>query len=102
MDDSTVGLELQDATEGYMFEVGSLRDVLEDISDARDPRGKRWPQVVVLLLALLAKLAGEDKLRGIAQWVNLRIVWLNRSLQLRPRTNRQRQLSGPHATTYSR
>lgn len=102
MNDSTLSFELQDATEGYVFEVGSLRDVLEDVADARDPRGKRWPQVVVLLLALLAKLAGEDKLRGMAQWINLRIDWLNRTLQLRPRYNRQRQVSGPHATTYSR
>lgn len=102
MNDSTRDNERQAATDGYVFEVGSLRDVLEDVADARDPRGKRWPQVVVLLLALLAKLAGEDKLRGIAQWINLRIGWLNRTLQLRPRFNRKHQLSGPHATTYSR
>jgi predicted transposase YbfD/YdcC len=102
MNHNTLGIALQDATDGYVFEVGSVRDVLEDVADARDPRGKRWPQAVVLLFALLAKLAGEDKLRGIAQWINLRIGWLNHTLQLRPRFNRKRQLSGPHATTYSR
>ena len=102
MNHNTLGIALQDATDGYVLEVGSVRDVLEDVADARDPRGKRWSQALILLFALLAKLAGEDKLRGIAQWVNLRIGWLNRTLQLRPRTNRTGQVSGPHATTYSR
>lgn len=102
MNHSILGFELQDATDGFVFEVGSLRAVLEEVGDARDPRGKRWPQVTVLLFALLAKLSGEDKLRGIAQWVTERVGWLNRVLQLPARYNRKGALSGPHATTYSR
>jgi len=40
--------------------------------DARDARGLRYALVTVLVFILLAKLAGEDHLRGISQWVKLR------------------------------
>jgi predicted transposase YbfD/YdcC len=46
-------------------------------------------------LILLAKLAGEDHLRGIAQWVRLRKERLAEALGLV-------KVQAPHATTYSR
>lgn len=39
------------------------------LHDQRDARGIRYALVTVLVFVLLAKLAGEDFLRGIAQWV---------------------------------
>ena len=55
----------------------------------------RWSQVTVLVFIILAKLAGEDHLHGIAQWVRLRQVELAVALALvKPQA--------PHATTYSR
>jgi predicted transposase YbfD/YdcC len=49
----------------------------------------------VLVFVVLAKLAGENHLRGIAQWVKLRAVLLATFLALA-------QPQAPHATTYSR
>jgi hypothetical protein len=37
---------------------------------------------VVLTLLVLAKLAGETKMSGIAQWARLRAEWLSRVLSL--------------------
>jgi predicted transposase YbfD/YdcC len=63
--------------------------------DARDARGLRYALVTVLVFILLAKLAGEDYLRGISQWVKLRQEQLACALGLdKPQA--------PHATTYSR
>jgi predicted transposase YbfD/YdcC len=57
---------------GFVFEIDSLYDRLEGLSDARDARGKRYPLAVVLLLIILAKLSGEDRPSGIAEWVRQR------------------------------
>jgi predicted transposase YbfD/YdcC len=57
---------------GFVFEIGSLYDRLEGLSDARDARGKRYPLAVVLMLIILAKLSGEDRPSGIAAWVRHR------------------------------
>ena len=84
--------QLQDP---FFFDVGSLYDYLERLTDRRDPRGLRYPLPVTLVLVLLAKLAGEQEPRGIAQWVALRQSWLYKALQF------QRQ-TVPHPTTYSR
>jgi predicted transposase YbfD/YdcC len=102
MHHSTLGFELQDATPGFIFEVGSLYDELQTVGDTRKARGKRWSTALVLLFALLAKLAGQDSARGIATWINLRIQTLNEVLQLPVYHNRKREVSGPHATTYAR
>jgi predicted transposase YbfD/YdcC len=102
MDNNILGFELQDATPGFVFDLGSLYDELQTVADTRKAQGKRWPTALVLLFALLAKLAGQDSARGIAGWINLRIETLNQVLQLPVYYNRQRAVSGPHATTYGR
>ena len=81
--------------EGFCFAVDSLFAVLCTLQDQRDARGLRYALVTVLVFIILAKLAGEDHLRGIAQWVRLRQVELGVALALvKPQA--------PHATTYSR
>lgn len=102
MDNSRVDFELQDAMPGYVFDVGSLYDEMQTVPDTRKAQGKRWPSGLILLFAVLAKLAGQDSARGIASWINLRIQTLNRVLQLPVYTNRRHEVSGPHATTYGR
>lgn len=82
-------------TEGYVFEVGSLFEALCTLHDQRDARGLRYALVTVLVFTLLAKLAGENHLRGIAQWVRCRAVLLATFLQLA-------KVQAPHPTTYSR
>ena len=66
-------LDAGPGSEGTRFVVdwGSLYDFLTRLEDRRDPRGVRYPLAWVLTMALLAKLAGENRLTGIAEWVQL-------------------------------
>ncbi|MGB8643814.1 MAG: transposase family protein [Anaerolineae bacterium] len=57
---------------GFMFEMGSLFEALCGLHDQRDARGLRDSLTTVLSYLVLAKLAGENHLRGIAQWVDRR------------------------------
>jgi predicted transposase YbfD/YdcC len=81
--------------EGLLVDVGSLFGALAELRDRRDARGLRYALVTVLLFMVLAKLCGEDHLRGIAAWVRLRRDGLAEAFGLR-------QPQAPHATTYSR
>lgn len=77
------------------FEVDSLYDWLGQVGDRRARRGVRYPLVAVLTIVVLAKLAGEDEARGIAEWAQWRGEELARALHLKRETM-------PHHTTYSR
>ena len=81
--------------EGFVVHLDSLFAALATLTDQRDARGLRYALVTMLVYVLLAKLAGEDHLRGIAQWVALRKEGLARVLGLA-------KPQAPHATTYSR
>ena len=61
----------------------SLYERLQKVPDRRKERGKRYEAAVVLTLLVLAKLAGETKMSGIAQWARLRGSWLSQVLALR-------------------
>jgi predicted transposase YbfD/YdcC len=81
--------------EGVVFTVASLTTWLAGLGDARRARGKRYPLPQVLLLLVLAKLSGEDRPSGIAEWVALRRESLQAALGLAwPRM--------PHHNTYRR
>jgi predicted transposase YbfD/YdcC len=90
-----LAFEINLKSEGVVFEIGSLFEALCTLHDQRDARGLRYRLVTVLVYMILAKLAGENHLRGIAQWVRLRAVLLARFLALS-------KVQAPHATTYSR
>jgi predicted transposase YbfD/YdcC len=81
--------------EGVVIDVDSLFAALTKLKDRRDARGLRYHLVTVLVFIVLAKLCGEDHLRGIAQWVALRKATLAEALGLA-------KPQAPHATTYSR
>ena len=81
--------------EGFLLDLDSLFAVLAQLVDRRDARGLRYALVTALVFLLLAKLCGEDHLRGIAQWVALRKEVLAEALGLA-------KPQAPHATTYSR
>lgn len=84
-----------DLREGFAFDVGSLFDHLTTLHDQRDARGLRYALVTVLVFVILAKLAGENHLRGIAEWVAHRKELLAEGLGLvKPQA--------PHPSTYSR
>ena len=59
------------ATE-FVIEVGSLYDSFKSIQDMRKKRGIRYSLPTLLLLIVLAKLCGQDKPYGIADWVKQR------------------------------
>lgn len=90
-----LAFEINLRPEGFVFEVGSLFEALCTLHDRRDARGLRYALVTVLVFIVLAKLAGENHLRGIAQWVRLRSASLATFLALE-------KVQAPHATTYSR
>lgn len=69
-------------TDGFLVDVGSLYARLSQLSDKRKAKGKRYSLGLVLLLLLLAKLAGEDKPSGIAEWAQHRCQRLAAMLQL--------------------
>ena len=58
---------------GYLYEIGSLYAFLQQVTDTRKAKGKRYSLAMLLVLILLAKLGGEDQPSGIAEWVAHRI-----------------------------
>jgi predicted transposase YbfD/YdcC len=59
-------------TDAVAFDAADLASYLEQLTDTRDKRGKIYPLGMILTLVLLAKLAGEDKPSGMAEWIRLR------------------------------
>lgn len=68
---------------GQVLDLGSLYHRFAGLQDKRKARGKRYSLAMILLAMFLAKLCGEDKPSGIAEWVALRGEWLARVLGLK-------------------
>ena len=81
--------------EGQLMDVGSLHAELCKLKDSRKARGKRYRLETVLMLILLAKVCGEDKPSGIAEWAKHRLTWLCEALKL----ERKKM---PHRSSYER
>ena len=81
--------------EGFVIDVDSLYGFLCRLKDSRHARGVRYALVTLLVFVVLAKLCGEDRLAGIADWVRHRKEALAEALHLE-------QVRAPHRTTYSR
>ena len=92
---SRAGFDVNGETQGFMVDMGSLYDFLSRLEDRRDARGIRYKLVHILVFVVLAKLAGEDRLTGISEWVWHRKEALAKALGLR-------RCQSPHRTTYSR
>lgn len=80
---------------GQVFDVGSLYAEFCKLQDGRKARGKRYRMETILTLIVLAKLCGEDKLSGIAEWAKHRLEWLCEVLKLERKTM-------PHRSSYER
>ena len=78
-----------------VFEVSRLWRRLAGLRDRRQRRGKRYALPLLLLLIVLAKLSGEDRPSGIADWVKHRRGRLAQALGLRLER-------APHHNTYRR
>lgn len=95
MNYSTIADSLASDQDGVIIDVGSIYSWLATLPDPRARRGRRYELAVLLLAVLLAKLAGQDKPDGIAEWVKLRAAFFGEVLPLKhPLT--------PHAMTYRR
>src|SRR3954452_3910636 len=64
----------------------SLFALLSLLVDPRKPRGCRYPLASILAVIILAKLAGETSISGIASWGRLRAAWLCPLLQVKRST----------------
>lgn len=53
---------------GILYDLGSVYEGLSKITDKRKARGKIYRLETILMIIVLAKLSGEDKLTGIAEW----------------------------------
>ena len=68
---------------GKVINLSSLYNRLQGLTDRRKARGKRYALATILLGMFLAKLCGEDKPSGIAEWVTLRGKWIASVLGLK-------------------
>jgi predicted transposase YbfD/YdcC len=68
---------------GKVINLSSLYTRFERLTDKRKPKGKRYALTTILLGIFLAKLCGEDKPSGIAEWVALRGRWIASVLGLK-------------------
>lgn len=68
--------------EAHVVDMASLMRRLATVTDARCPKGVRYALAPVLLLIILAKLCGEDRPSGIADWIASRERVLREALHL--------------------
>jgi predicted transposase YbfD/YdcC len=78
-----------------LLSLDAVYAAFQSLSDQRDRRGVRYPLAALLLVALLAKLAGAQSLRAVAEWAQLRAD------ELCPLVGLTR-LTMPHPATWSR
>ncbi len=64
-------------------QVQSLYEALRQVPDYRHRRGRRYEAATLLVILLMAKLAGEHTISGAAHWAQLRGEWLTKALGLK-------------------
>src|SRR5256885_15533607 len=72
MKDTTISASLRLPKEALLFDLDALYACLQTIPDHRHRRGVRYPLASLLMVGVLAKLAGQDSSRGMAHWAKLR------------------------------
>ncbi len=80
---------------GLVFDLGSLYARFQELHDPRKPTGKRCSLATLLVILCLAKLCGEDRPSGIAEWAQPRGEWIAKVLGLK-------RTSMPNHNTYRR
>jgi predicted transposase YbfD/YdcC len=68
---------------GQVLDVRSLYQRFAGLKDKRKAKGKRYALAMILVSMFLAKLCGEDKPSGMAEWVALRGKWIAQVLGLK-------------------
>ena len=57
---------------GILYDAGSVYERLSQLTDLRKAKGKLYALELVLLIVVMAKLCGEDRPLGIAEWAHNR------------------------------
>ena len=68
---------------GQVMDLSSLYHRFEGLKDQRKAKGKRYALATILVGMFLAKLCGEDKPSGMAEWVALRGKWISQVVGLK-------------------
>jgi predicted transposase YbfD/YdcC len=92
---STKGVKQDYGVTGILYDVGSVYERLTKLTDIRKAKGKVYSLEMVLLIVVMAKLCGEDKPQGIAEWAKHRYEELVKLLGLN-------WLRMPHHNTFRR
>lgn len=87
--------EQEQTEETKIINVGHLISYLKRIKDDRKRRGIRYSLEVIMVLIILAKLCGQNKVYGMADWAQQRSEYLTEVMGL----ERKRL---PHHSTYRR
>jgi predicted transposase YbfD/YdcC len=95
MESNTSDLETAEPASGIVFSLNSLYAYLHTLTDQRKRRGIRYSLATVVVLLILAKLCGQNKPSGIAEWAQNRSEYLVEALQLK-------RTCLPHHSTYRR
>jgi len=81
--------------EAKIIHAGELLSYLMRVKDGRKRRGIRYGLEIILVIFILAKLCGQNKIYGIRDWAQRRSSFLVEALRLK-----RKQL--PHHSTYRR
>ena len=95
MNDTTIFKHLSVPQQALAFDLEALYARLQTIPDQRDPRGRQYPLAMLLMIGMLAKLAGQDSSRAMAHWAKLRKHELSQLFEFK----REKM---PHYSTWSR
>jgi predicted transposase YbfD/YdcC len=76
MDYSNIRPDQEMTETGLIYDLGSLYDYLTKVLDPRHARGKQYALTELLVLMILAKLAGQQNASQIADWVAHRVEGL--------------------------
>jgi predicted transposase YbfD/YdcC len=79
----------------FAFSLHALMEQFATLTDQRTPRGVRYPLPSLLAIAVLAKLAGANRVEAVADWARLRAPDLARLFGLSRTTM-------PHSRTWGR
>src|SRR6266496_1350312 len=95
MNTTTLSSRLLLPKQAFLFDLEALYRQLQRVKDRRKRRGVRYPLAELLMIGILAKLAGQSSSRARAQWAQLRQRELAHLFALRRKTM-------PHFSTWSR
>lgn len=72
MDCSIQGVQQDYGATGILYDIGSVYERLSQLTDTRKSQGKLYALEMILMIVILAKLCGEDRPLGIAEWAKNR------------------------------